>query len=85
MAWVGSQGWIGAEPWGDARPPAVPILTVTVVTSTRNDLSWTPIPGALYDIERNGTVLVYGYAGTTYSDTAATNGGTDSYRIRAVY
>jgi hypothetical protein len=85
MAWTGTQAWTGADPWADNIPPTPPVLTVTVVTSTRNDLAWTAIPAASsYDIERNGTVLAYGYAGTTYSDTAATSGGTDTYRVRAV-
>jgi hypothetical protein len=85
MVWTGTQAWTGTDLWADAAVPAPLTLTVSVITSTRNDLSWTAIPAASsYDIERNGTVIVYGNVGATYSDTAATAGSTDSYRVRAV-
>jgi hypothetical protein len=85
MVWTGTQAWTGTDLWADAAVPAPLTLTVSVITSTRNDLSWTAIPAASgYDVERNGTVLVYGTATTSYSDTTATAGSTDSYRVRAV-
>lgn len=85
MAWSGTGAWTGTDLWSDSIPPAPLTLTVTPVTGTRNDLTWTAIPAASsYDVERNGTVIAYALAGTSYSDTAATSGGTDSYRVRAV-
>lgn len=60
-------------------------LAVTPVTPTRLDVSWTAASGALgYDVERDGTVIVSGQAGTTYSDTGLTPGQTYSYRVRSV-
>jgi hypothetical protein len=85
MVWTGTQAWTGTDLWADAAVPAPLTLTVTPVTSTRNDLLCTAISGASSnDFERNGTVIVYGNPSNSYSDTAATAGSTDSYRARAV-
>lgn len=85
MPWTGTASYLGTDVWSDTAPPAPLTLTVTVISSTQNNLSWTLIPAASsYDIERNGSVLAYNVVGTTYSDTAATSGVTDTYRVRAV-
>lgn len=66
--------------WG---PPSG--LTVTPISGTRIDLSWTSIAGASgYDIERDGVVIAMDVVGTTYSDTGLTPSSTHSYRARSV-
>jgi hypothetical protein len=85
VAWVGTNPWIGNIPWVRDVLPVPPVLTVTDVSPTRKDLSWTAIPDAwAYDVERDGVVIAYGVTGTTYSDTGLPSGATPSYRVRAV-
>jgi hypothetical protein len=65
-------------------------LTVDAVSTTQVDLSWTAmdVPGVeneVYDIERDGTVIVFDHDTNSYTDTGPFSPGqTPSYRVRAV-
>ncbi len=74
-----------AQSWYQVSVPVPTGLTVTPVSTTRLDLSWSAAAGATgYDVERNGTVIVTGQTGTTYSDTGLTPATTYTYRVRSV-
>lgn len=75
---VGAVSLVGAT-----APPTG--LTVTAVSATRVDLTWTAVPSAAaYDIERNGEVIVFDHFDTAYSDTTVTSSTAYSYRVRSV-
>ena len=68
-------------------PPNAPSnLTATVASSSQINLSWTAsaASGVMYTVFRNGTAVVNGLAGTTYSDTGLTSTTTYSYTVEAV-
>lgn len=85
MAWVGTDAWTGTDAFPPFEAPPTPLtLTATVISASQIDLSWTAVPAASgYDIERDGTVIVYGRTATTYSDTGL-SAGSHSYRVRSV-
>ena len=59
-------------------------ITITVVSPTQLDLSWTAAPSATgYDIERDGIIIAEYHQGTSYSDTNLTEGTTYTYRVRS--
>lgn len=60
-------------------------LTVTVVSASQLDLSWNSVTGVTgYDIERDGTVIVFDNPSNSYSDTGLAAASTHTYRVRAV-
>jgi hypothetical protein len=68
-------------------PPLQPPtgLTATPVSASQINLSWSAAAGATgYDIERDGSVIVSGRVGTTFSDTGLTAATTYTYRVRSV-
>lgn len=67
-----------------APPASAPVLTATVVSSTRIDLSWTEVAGATgYEVHR-GSVLVYNGTERQASDTGLSPASGHCYRVRAV-
>jgi hypothetical protein len=58
-------------------------LVATAISGTEIDLEWDDLVGAsLYDIERNGTIVVTGHTVSSYSDTGLTPGTQYRYRVR---
>lgn len=64
--------------------PAAPTGFTATGGDTVVNLSWNAVPNATgYNLYRNGTLLV-SQTGTTYSDTAVTNGTAYTYTVRTV-
>lgn len=60
-------------------------LMATVISSSRIDLTWDAITGALgYDVERNGAVIALDVATTSYSDTGLSPDTEYTHRVRTV-
>lgn len=60
-------------------------LRAAPASSTRNDVTWDPVPGAAgYDVERDGVVVVVGLSTTTYADQGLVPSSSHSYRVRSV-
>lgn len=79
--WAGTA--TGAAPGsGPLLPPTG--LSATPVSASQIDLSWNAATGATgYDIERDGAVIVFNHAATSYSDTGLTESTTYTYRVRS--
>lgn len=70
---------------GVAQVPTPTGLSATPVSATEIALDWNDAPGASgYDIERDGSVIVYGHAVSNYNDTGLTPSTTYTYRVRTV-
>jgi len=68
-------------------PPQVPLnLTATTFNETRIDVDWdeTVFGATGYDIERDGTIIVFDHPTSDYSDTGLAPATTFTYRARAV-
>jgi hypothetical protein len=66
--------------WG---PPTG--LIATPISTDQIDLSWNPVLGASgYDVERDGVVIAFDVAATSYQDTGLDPGTSYDYRIRSV-
>jgi hypothetical protein len=60
-------------------------LTATTVSATQIDLDWDAVTGATgYDIERNGSVVVFDHTTNSYSDTGLASSTEYTYRVRSV-
>jgi hypothetical protein len=80
----GTDAWAGSA-IGSSAPATPTGLTATPVSSSQIDLSWNAVSGASgYDIERDGTVIVFDHVGTSYSDTGLNPSTLYTYRVRAV-
>jgi hypothetical protein len=86
--WTGTLSTANAILWTVALLPlatgAPTGLTATPITSSRIDLAWNAVSGAVtYDVERNG-VIVASPATNAYSDTGLLPSTLYSYRVRSV-
>jgi beta-galactosidase len=70
---------------GNTQPNAPANLTATPASSSQINLSWTAssTSGVTYTIFRNGTAVMSGLTGTTFSDSNLTSGTTYSYTVKA--
>lgn len=68
-----------------AAPPATPTLAATIASATQVNLSWTNVANESgYRLQRDGVEIATPAADTSsFQDTAATAGGTHTYRVQA--
>jgi hypothetical protein len=80
--WTGSAAGSVGTPAGWSIPPNVLATTTGPSTIT---VTWDDVPAATgYDVERNGTVIVYNHPDSPYNDSGLNSDTLYSYRVRAV-